>query len=507
MTKNLESRLKRCTELPSLPGIAVRIIDLCQQGEVELGSLSAIITQDPALAAKILRIANSPLYARRRKCNNLRQAVALLGLHATQSLALSFSLRHSFSEQGKNGLDYSLYWRRSVLAALSGRALAIRSGSSMVEEHFLAALLQDIGMLALDKAIPEIYSKVVVAQHDHLQLKTAEQHQLDTDHAEVGAWLLHSWNMPMHYQIAIAGSHDPNLAGSDGIDRDFIRNVAVTGPLADVWLNDDRDLALHRASQAAMEWLGMDNDAFLAILADIGKDLPEMESLFEIDLIDDVQIQNIQEQGRELLLIHNLQAMQQGADIQHEMKSLQSQARTLEEENRRDSLTGLYNRAHLGRVLAEEFTQATEHNWPLSVAFIDLDHFKHINDTHGHQAGDRVLLQVAHTMMEIARDTDVIARYGGEEFVLVLAGCTTANAVRICERIVRAVAVKPHDLGNGQEIGVTVSIGISTHHEIAEFDCPEDLLRSADRALYTAKIQGRNGVAIYDSSVGNQVVQ
>lgn len=507
MNKQLELRLKHCTNLPTLPGIALRIIELSQEGEVDLGSLSALITQDPALAAKILSVANSPLYARRRKCNNLRQAVALLGLRATQSLALSFSLRHSFSGQGNNGMDYTLYWRRSVLAALSGRALAIRSGSAVVEEHFLAALLQDIGMLALDKAIPDIYSKIAVVQHDHLQLQVAERRELDTDHAEIGAWLLRSWNMPMHYQSAVAGSHDPSLAGSDGIDRDFILNVAVTGHLADVWLHDDLDLAMHRAAQAALEWLGMDNDAFLAIVADIGKELPEMESLFEIDLIDDRQIQNIQEQGQELLLIHNLQALQQAVDIQHEMQSLQSQARTLEEENRRDSLTGLYNRAHLGQVLAEEFTQATNHNWPLSVAFIDLDHFKGINDTHGHQAGDRVLLQVAHTMMEIARDTDVIARYGGEEFVLVLAGCNTANAGRICERIVRAIAAKTHDLGNGQEIGVTVSIGIATHHEIAEFDCPEDLLRSADRALYTAKIQGRNGVAIYDSSVGSQVAQ
>ena len=507
MNRELESQLKYCTDLPSLPGIAVQIIELCQQGEVELGSLSALITQDPALAAKILRVAISPLYARRRKCNNLRQAVALLGLRATQSLALSFSLHHSFSGSGNNGMDYTLYWRRSVLAALSARALAIRFGSSQVEEHFLAALLQDIGMLALDKAIPEIYSKVAVVQHDHLQLQAAEQRQLETDHAEVGAWLLRSWNMPMQFQSAVAGSHDPSLAGSDGIYHDFIRNVYVSGYLADVWMHDDRDLAMHRSAQAALEWLGMDNDAFLAIVADIGKELPEMESLFEVDLIDDSQIQNIIERGRELLLIHNLQAMQQGVDIQHEIKSLQSQARTLEEENRRDNLTGLYNRNHLDRVLSEEFTQATNHNWPLSVAFIDLDHFKGINDTHGHQAGDRVLLQVARTMMEIARDTDVIARYGGEEFVLVLAGCNTANALRVCERIVRSIAGKPHDLGDGQAISVTVSIGIATHHEIAEFDCPEDLLRSADRALYTAKIQGRNCVAIYDSSVGSQVVQ
>lgn len=506
MNVQLETRLKYCTNLPSLPGIALRIIGLSQEGEVDLGNLSTLISQDPALTVKILRIANSPLYARRRKCNNLRQAVALLGLRATQSLALSFSLRASYSVQG-NGMDYTLYWRRSVLAAIGGRTLAIKLGSAVVEEHFLAALLQDIGMLALDKAIPEVYSNIAAVQHDHLQLQAVERRQLDTDHAEVGAWLLRSWNMPMQYQSAVACSHDPSLGGSDSIDRDFIRNVAVTGHLADIWLHDDREQAMTRAAQSALECLGMDGDAFLAIVAEIANELPEMETLFEVDLVDERQIQNIQEQARELLLIHNLQALQQAVDIQHEMNSLQSQARTLEEENRRDSLTGLYNRAHLGQVLTEEFAQATNHNWPLSVAFIDLDHFKSINDTHGHQAGDRVLLQVAHTMMEIARDKDVIARYGGEEFVLVLAGCNTANALRVCERIVRAVAGKLHDLGNGQEIAVTVSIGIATHHEIADFECPEDLLRSADRALYSAKIRGRNCVAIYDSSVGSQLTQ
>jgi diguanylate cyclase (GGDEF)-like protein len=503
LNKSLEERLKHCKTLPTLPGVALRIIELSRDHEVDLGRLTSLIGQDPALAGKILRVTNSPLYAHRRKCNNLRQAIALLGLRATQSLALSFALQRSLDGSGRVGMDYNLYWNRSVLSAFCGRALALSRGSASAEELFLAALLQDIGMLALAKAMPELYATITVSQNDHEQLLAAERHHLGTDHAEISAWLLKSWNLPGQYTQAAAGSHDPSQLVTTAQEREFVHTVFCAGQLADVWLNADREQALIRAKLATRDLLGIDEDSLLAIIDGIGIELPEMEALFEVELVDDRQAADIMEEGRELLLIHNMKALQNAVDTQQDVATLQSQTRALEEENRRDSLTGLYNRAYLNEVLANEFTQAISQNWPLSVAFIDLDHFKTVNDTHGHQIGDSVLQHVTRVMSGIARGADVIARYGGEEFVLVLAGCETASAARVCERIVQAVAGKPYNPGNGQMINVTVSIGIATHNETSRFEKVEDLLRSADRALYTAKIQGRNRVVIYDTSRGS----
>lgn len=503
MNKSLEDRLKHCNTLPTLPGVAMRIIELSRDFEVDLSMLAGLIGQDPALSVKIMRVTNSALYARRRKCNNLRQAVALLGLRATQSLALSFALQRTIEGTDSNGMDYKLYWKRSVLSAFCGRALALSRGSASVDEQFLAALLQDIGMLALAKAMPEAYAGICAVQQFHEQLVTAERLQLETDHAEVGAWLLKTWNLPDLYLQAVAGSHGPASVEANEQDREFVRTAFCAGFLADIWLHPDREQALIRAKLTAHEMLGINDEAFQAIIGSIGIELPAMEALFEIDLTDDGEVADMLEGGRELLLIHNLKALQDVVETQQDVATLQSQTRALEEENRRDNLTGIYNRAYLNVVLADEFTQAVSQNWPLSIAFIDLDHFKTINDTYGHQVGDGVLQHVTRVMTGIARESDIIARYGGEEFVLVLAGCETPSAERVCKRIVQAVAAKPYNPDGDQMIGVTVSIGIATQNETALFENVEDLLRSADRALYTAKIQGRNRVVVYDPNRGS----
>ena len=122
-----------------------------------MGKVAKVLSMDSALSTKVLRIANSPLYAQRRKSENLRQALVVLGLNATLTLALSFSLVKSLRAGKANGIDYPLYWRRALVAATAARALADALRQPMAEEIFLAALLQDVGILALDQAVPDLY--------------------------------------------------------------------------------------------------------------------------------------------------------------------------------------------------------------------------------------------------------------------------------------------------------------------------------------------------------------
>src|SRR5450631_1205569 len=134
-----------------------------------MSKVAKALSMDSALSTKILRIANSPLYAQRRKSENLRQALVVLGLNATLTLALSFSLVKSLRSGKSNGLDHPLYWRRVLLAATSARALADAMHHPMAEEIFLAALLQDVGMLALDQVMPDLYRGEGL-QRDHAAL-------------------------------------------------------------------------------------------------------------------------------------------------------------------------------------------------------------------------------------------------------------------------------------------------------------------------------------------------
>jgi two-component system cell cycle response regulator len=149
-----------------------------------------------------------------------------------------------------------------------------------------------------------------------------------------------------------------------------------------------------------------------------------------------------------------------------------------------DGLTQLANRRSFDRALDRELQRATRTDGRLSVVLIDIDHFKQLNDTHGHLTGDTVLRQIAAALRECGREYDTIARYGGEEFAAVLPGCSSALAVQVAERLRRAVEEGPTD------VPVTASAGVATY-PYDGIDV-ESLLGAADRALYSAKHAGRN---------------
>ena len=156
-----------------------------------------------------------------------------------------------------------------------------------------------------------------------------------------------------------------------------------------------------------------------------------------------------------------------------------------------DGLTGLVNRRTLNTQLAARLREAQRYNRPLSFILLDVDHFKKVNDTHGHPAGDAVLKSVARLARQGARDTDVVARYGGEELALILPETDARGALVIAERIRAACAAARHPTDQGA-LTVTLSAGVSTWPGSGE--TPELLLDSADRALYRAKQGGRNRV-------------
>jgi diguanylate cyclase (GGDEF)-like protein len=129
---------------------------------------------------------------------------------------------------------------------------------------------------------------------------------------------------------------------------------------------------------------------------------------------------------------------------------------------------------------------------PLGVVMIDLDGFKEINDTYGHQTGDIVLTQAAERMQAAVRVYDMLGRYGGDEFLLLLPDCNLTDALNTAERVRTAVVAKPCATPDG-ELALTVSVGVTSTSEF-EAPQPEDLIRDADRALYLAKARGRNQV-------------
>lgn len=497
MNAEIEAHLRSLVNFPSPPGVATHIIELARDPEIEMGKVAKALSLDSALSSKVLRIANSPLYAQRRKSENLRQALVVLGLNATLTLALSFSLVKSLRNGKSNGLDHPLYWRRALVAATAARALADALRQPMAEEIFLAALLQDVGMLALDQAVPDLYRGTEALQRDHAALAAHEKKRMQADHAAVGGWLMKAWNLPPRLHRAIEHSHRIDLQPSSDPPQIFERCVALSGPVADLFLRDPEHRQFGETALAVERSLGLDKVAFGQVLGTIGSMLPETEAIFETDLLSEQHPEIILEQAREALMLRNLVALREINTLRAAAESSGSRTLELEEETRRDAMTGVYNRAYLDQALAREFEHSTRHKWPLSLAFADLDSFKSINDRYGHQAGDRILQATARILRSNTRETDLIARYGGEEFVVILPATDAETAHGICERIVAAFRNTGHVIG-AEHARVTISIGCATHGCGMSFANVADFVKAADQALYTAKLRGRNRIVPFD---------
>jgi diguanylate cyclase (GGDEF)-like protein len=158
-----------------------------------------------------------------------------------------------------------------------------------------------------------------------------------------------------------------------------------------------------------------------------------------------------------------------------------------------DSLTGLWNRSAIFDILDRELGRAKRNETPISIGMADLDHFKSVNDSFGHIAGDTVLREVANRMRSVIRDYDSIGRYGGEEFLIVLPGLDEKDAIDAAERIRLSISEKPLVIQEGV-VPVAISIGVAVMNPTTKAGHAESLIRLADEALYTAKAQGRNRV-------------
>lgn len=173
----------------------------------------------------------------------------------------------------------------------------------------------------------------------------------------------------------------------------------------------------------------------------------------------------------------------------------------LKEQALRDGLTGLWNRRAVFSMLEKEIYRAQRDKFSVTVAMIDLDHFKSINDTFGHPTGDEVLREAARRLLEVLRPYDFIGRYGGEEFLVVLPSCSPHHGVRRAEEFRRAIAARPVFTAAGQ-LMVTCSVGVAAYDQAMP---PDNLIHRADEALYRAKRLGRNCVCA--GSQGGAVVE
>ena len=214
----------------------------------------------------------------------------------------------------------------------------------------------------------------------------------------------------------------------------------------------------------------------------------DVAKLFEVQLGEQRNADDIMAKPNKALMTLSLQSQAQATQAESRAKKFEQQANT-------DPLTQMANRQKFGTELKSAFSRARKFKRPLSMIVMDGDRFKSVNDTHGHDTGDTVLVYLANTLQEVARKDDVVARFGGEEFVVILPETEADAAASLGESIRAAVESEPVEYED-KEIPVTVSVGVVTFAPDQPFENAKAFFKAADAAVYRAKENGRNRVEI-----------
>ena len=480
------------SDLPSLPTIANEILRLGDDPNAGVADIAEVIGMDVSLSAKLLRLANTPHYRRGKEITTISQAVVTLGSKAVRLLALSFSLAESMPKpQGE--LNFAAYWKHCVTTAVAARCLARATKLPCGEEAFLCGLISRIGQLTMASCMEELYSPVLEKCENDLPVAEFEREELGFDFHQVGAYLARSWGLPEKVCQVVHQWDEPTKDWSE--DDDLTRRICclvhVADCLATVVVAPHKARALLKANELARECFGLAVSEVEAFFLTLQDEVLEIAKLFNLDVPYDYQ--SILERARRQLIEVSLSTVEELDQTRRLAQALENANEELDAATKTDSLTQLANRAFFDQRLTEviEARMVGQCSNAIGLLMMDIDQFKSLNDTHGHQVGDEVLKSVAFWLTRATRDTDFIARYGGEEFVAIVPNTTLPALEAVAERLRRTVEKGVVKTPTG-DLRVTMSFGGAC---VARVTCSEEgkeLLRLADECLYEAKTAGRN---------------
>ena len=478
-----------CPKLPTLPAVAVEVLALTREPDVPIKKIAEVVQNDQAISAKILKTVNSSYYGLSTPCPSISRAMSYLGLNTVKSLVLGFSLVDNFKgideQADEDGFDLVGHWRRALYAASGARLLAMHTSAADPDECFIAALLHDVGSLAMFVALGRTYADIV---RDHppasKEVARAEHAALGFTRSDAGVGLAKSWRLPETLQATI--EHRLKAENAPEPHKRLVKCVAL-GVLAAVGLGEQPDpAAIRDFKKLANTWLSIQDKDIEKLLKDMTAGAAELSKLFSLATGQRPNVQSILADAEDARMQHQI-------SVDRQQTKLTEQAFT-------DGLTGIPNRKRFDELLEAAFAEAVATDGPVAVIFCDADKFKSVNDTHGHQAGDAVLVELGRRLTAAIGDAGTVCRYGGEELAMVLPNASSDVATQLGESIRAAVAAAPFDVrGTGaksDELKVTISVGVAARDAGTGslVKAGDVLLRAADKAVYAAKKAGRNCV-------------
>lgn len=456
--------------------------------DASLGELGKLAERDPAFASRLLKIVNSSTYALRHEIRNVGQAATLIGIRGVRNVGLGLALTDMVPDTGVAQVLLLNCLRRACAA----RAIARVKQVAPPDDAFTLGLFLEIGLLGM--ARENLTAAAELASRPALRRVLFEQLNGHVPHPELGAKLAEDLKLSTEAIDAIRTHHarerpKPALSALAWVTE------CVAGAYESVDMAQARDRAVK-----SLAGIGIFDREATNIVDGLPEAVAEAARAFQRNVGPQRDLRSLAADAQRSLLGLNVEYERVVQHLEKLVREKEDLMRELTLANERlaalaatDGLTDLPNKRAFDDTLKREMARSSRHRVPLSLLVLDVDHFKRVNDTHGHASGDAVLISIASSLRATLRAGDFAARYGGEEFVVLLPNCDATGAMIVAERLRAIIAACSVPIPTGQ-LSVTTSVGVAAMSHMNETG--RELFERADAALYLAKGSGRNRVCV-----------
>ena len=484
-----------CQSLPSLPAIALQVIELTSNPNVSMDELSKTVQNDQALAAKILRTVNSSFYGLRTKCSSIRQALVMMGLGPVKALTLGFSLVTS-AEVIDDGFDKTAYWRRSLYAAVGARTVAEMAGhKAIADEAFLGALLQDIGMMAMYQALRERYLDALSTTNgDHARVASAELRAFDTQHAEIGAMLAQRWRLPDSLTIPIR-YHERPTAAPQG-HHQIVRFVALGNLAHDALTDVDPLPAMRRFTERCDQWFGVRATEASDGLKRIAAATKELACLFSVDTGEFPDAQAIIDAAT----TRHIEVSRRGPEVPMPTGSLGEAI--MRDGGGIDKETGAFDRSGFDVSFRRAFERAAEADESLGVVVVSVDEGKGATRLSGPVLVEALAGVVATLRRHVDPLGGVVCRIQPTLIGVVLPDANQPTLLKVIEAARAEIEKASPTWGKAKRlmlprVKTTAGMAVRDPASPGGLTQPERIVAAAAQALREALAQGGSRTGVY----------
>jgi HD-like signal output (HDOD) protein/GGDEF domain-containing protein len=516
----LSSFVQRAQGLYTLPAVALKVLELTSSPQVDARAIKNCIENDPALAAKLLRVVNSSLFGLSRQVNDLNQALALMGVQPLKLLVLGFSLPKRLFE-GLQAETLASYWRRTLTKATAARALSEAGWREGGEEAFLAGLLQDIGQLALVQDLGEPYARFLQqARKEGGDLPALELAAFGFDHAIFSARLLDHWNLPASLVRAVAERQEIEHLAALPEDQ---RRLAQTLHLAELTARvvaDGQSRALIPLHQASRRYTRLTAQQLDGVLIALQQTVEQVARALNLEIGVGLDCRLLLEEASRLMAeaapaatleleraAEETALWQQAASLRDSVTEFLAgngarrtpapSANQADRWTEDDRARAAYEAALAAR-LDEAVNRCRQRRTGVSLLVAAVDQERRLVWKNGPEGVGRAAQLVMATGRALGDLSNECLALGGTRCVLMLENCERPQAVALARRWVEAVAQCTASREEWFGAPVTMSVGAATLAIPPRNFPPRELFEAAWRCLYAAQSAGGNTVKSID---------